>query len=93
VEHLNVDKVELYLSGLTGMASHPDMRKIRIIGFISLEIGCNGRSKFCCYYLQYVLLSKLVMECHSMGDLHGGICQKQRAQHTKTGLLITRGKA
>jgi len=25
--------VELHLSGLTGTASHPDMQKIRIIGF------------------------------------------------------------
>jgi hypothetical protein len=25
--------VELHLSGLTGTASHPDMQKIRVIGF------------------------------------------------------------
>jgi len=27
--------VDLHLTGLTGMVSHPDMQKIRIIGFFS----------------------------------------------------------
>ena len=27
------NRVELHLSGLTGMAKHPDMQKIQIIGF------------------------------------------------------------
>jgi len=30
---LKVNTVELHLSGLIGTASHPDMQKIRIIGF------------------------------------------------------------
>ena len=32
---LNVDNVEHYLSGLNVMVNHPDMLKIRIIGFFS----------------------------------------------------------
>jgi hypothetical protein len=31
---LNLFRGELHLSGLTGRASHPDMQKIRIIGFV-----------------------------------------------------------
>jgi hypothetical protein len=49
--------VELHLSGLTGTASHPDVQKIRIIGFF-FEIGYTGSLKFGCYYLQNVPASK-----------------------------------
>jgi len=37
--------VELYLTGLIGMVSHPDMKKIQIIGFF-LKIGYNGSLNF-----------------------------------------------
>jgi hypothetical protein len=37
--------VELHLSGLIGTASHQDMQKIRIIGFI-FQVGYNGSLKF-----------------------------------------------
>jgi hypothetical protein len=30
---ITADTIELYLSGLTGTAKHPNMQKIRIIGF------------------------------------------------------------
>jgi len=49
--------VELHLSGLSGTASHPDMQKIRIIGFF-FEIKLHGSLKFGCYYLHYVPVSK-----------------------------------
>jgi hypothetical protein len=49
--------VELHLSGLTGTASHPDMQKIRIIGFF-LIIKLHGSLKFGCYYLHHVPASK-----------------------------------
>ena len=45
--------VELQLSYLIGTASHPDMQKIRVIGFY-LKIGYIGSSNFGCYYLQRV---------------------------------------
>jgi len=37
--------VELHLSGLIGTASHPDMQKIRIIGFF-LENGLHWQFEF-----------------------------------------------
>jgi len=49
--------VEHHLSGLIGTASHPDMQKMRIIGFFFLT-GYIGSLKFGCYYLQYVSASK-----------------------------------
>ena len=49
--------VELYLPGLIGTASHPNMQKILIIGFF-LKEAYIGRLNFCCYYLHYVPLSK-----------------------------------
>jgi len=49
-----LNTVELQLPGLIWTVSHPDMQKIRIIGFISLEIDDFGNMKFGCYYLQYV---------------------------------------
>jgi hypothetical protein len=52
-----VNTVELHLSGLVGTTSHPDMQKIRIIGFF-IEKDYIGNSKLGCYYLQYVPASK-----------------------------------
>jgi len=52
-----ITTVELHLSGLIGTASHPDMQKIRNIGF-SLKIGYIGSEKFGCSYLQYVPAAK-----------------------------------
>jgi hypothetical protein len=40
--------VELILSGLIGMVSHPDMKKIQTIGFF-LKRGYNGSLKFGSY--------------------------------------------
>jgi hypothetical protein len=37
--------VELYLSGLIGMVSHPDMKKIQIIGFGGYLLQCVPVSK------------------------------------------------
>jgi hypothetical protein len=51
--HVSGGTIELHLSGLIGMASHPDMQKIRIIGFF-LKTGYIGSMNFGCYYLQYV---------------------------------------
>jgi hypothetical protein len=42
--------VQLRLSGLIGTASHPDIQKIRIMGF-SLKTVYIGSLKFGCYYL------------------------------------------
>jgi hypothetical protein len=39
--------VELHLSGLIGMVSHPDMQKIQKLDF-SLKIGYIGSFKFTC---------------------------------------------
>jgi hypothetical protein len=52
-----LSRVELYLFGLIGAASHPDVQKIRIMYF-SLKVVLMGGLKFCCYYLQYVPVSK-----------------------------------
>ena len=41
-------------SGLSGTATHPDMHKIRIIQFFSLNQGYSASLNFSCYYLQYV---------------------------------------
>jgi len=49
--------VELYLSILIGMVSHPDMQKIRIIKFL-FDNRQYCSLKFGCYYLQYVSASK-----------------------------------
>ena len=49
--------VELHFSGLIGIASLPDMQKIRITGFF-FENGYIGSLKFGCYYLQHVPASK-----------------------------------
>ena len=49
--------VELHLSGLIWTPSHPDMKKIKIIGFF-LEYMLHGSMKFGCYYLQYVQASE-----------------------------------
>ena len=38
--------VELHLSGLIGTTSHPDMQKIRIIGFFFFKIGYIGSLKW-----------------------------------------------
>jgi hypothetical protein len=38
--------VELYLSGLIGTASQPDMQRIRIIGFFKIEICYIGSLKW-----------------------------------------------
>ena len=50
---------ELHLSELTGMASHPDMQKIWIIGLF-FKVGYIGSLMLGCYYLQYVPASKLI---------------------------------
>jgi len=49
--------VELYLSGLIGTVSHPDMQKIRIIGFL-FENRLHWQFAIGCYYVQYVPASK-----------------------------------
>jgi len=48
---------ELQLTGLITTASHSNMQKIRIIGFL-FENRLHGSLKFGCYYLQYVPASK-----------------------------------
>ena len=53
-----INAVELHLSELIWTECHPDMEKIRNIGFFSLTIGYIGSSKFGCYYLQYVPVSR-----------------------------------
>jgi len=50
---------ELHLSGLIGKPSHPDMQKIRIIGFFFRRYATMAVClNFGCYYLQYVPASK-----------------------------------
>jgi hypothetical protein len=49
--------VELYLSGLIGMVSQPDMKKREIIGSF-LKIGYDCSLKFGGYWLQYIPASK-----------------------------------
>ena len=49
---IHEDTVELYLSRLIGIVSHPDMQKIQIIGFF-FESTLIGSLKLGCYYLQY----------------------------------------
>ena len=55
-----LNTVELHLSGLVGTVSHPDMQKIRIIGFlfgnkprwqfeVQKEISTNGRFRLHIY--------------------------------------------
>ena len=51
--HLNT--VEVHLSGLIGMTRHPDMQKIRIIGFFFEN---RHFFKLGCYYLKYAPASK-----------------------------------
>jgi len=46
-------RVELYLSGLIGTVSHPNMQKIRIIGFF-FENRLHWQFEIGCYYVHYV---------------------------------------
>ena len=63
--HFLHSTVELYLSGLIGTASHPDVQKIRIVGFFLRGGGIGylvSFFKFGCFYsyllVQYVPASK-----------------------------------
>jgi len=49
--------VVLHLSGLNGIASHPRMQKIRIIGFF-FDNKLHGQFEFSCCYLEYLPSSK-----------------------------------
>jgi hypothetical protein len=55
----NLCTVELHLPELTGTASHPYMQNIRINRFFFRVVDV-GNLKLGCYYLQYVLASKLL---------------------------------